>query len=75
MVLRFGGFLGGGHSFTAGHHSRSVEKNREKGNGEREECAVNTTFTYERSPTTWRCWPGMNATQWFGSELVGHGAV
>jgi hypothetical protein len=75
MVLGFGGFLSGGHGFTSGRRSHSVEKNMEKGNGEREECGVNMAFTYEHSPATWRCWPGMNATLWFSSESVGHGAV
>jgi hypothetical protein len=36
------------------------------------ECGVDSAFTCERSPVTWRCWQGMNAMRWLGSELVSH---
>jgi hypothetical protein len=72
MVLGFGGFLGGDRC-SPSVVALARWRRTEKGNGERgKECSVGTVFTYERSPTTWRSWHGMNTTRWLSSEPVGH---
>jgi hypothetical protein len=46
------------------------------GNGERErEYGVGLAFICVRTLMMWRCWKGMDATWWLGSEPVSHDSV
>jgi hypothetical protein len=46
------------------------------GNGDRgKEYGVGLAFTCVRALMTWRCWQGMNAMRWLGSEPFGRDRV